>query len=623
MKVQGIGEIAPNLILNFLVKKGVKSDLVIKNNLATAANIAAGKSVLKEIMLAESIAPVKPKPCEIRFGLDVASKPFLNAGAYIGEVFAALEGEDGMDVFGNPIKVESNSCDRLNNLKNIMYDGADHKLYAGVDGYLISEPDSIKIMPEIEVDISEDRLIASISVCSKNEITVENMLKELSIYGVTFGVDNSALNIIAMRTKVKKQKDVVFIDIDTPVAFGRPSESGKDGYVEWYINVENEVVFEEDDGGNINFKETNIIKSIKKGSTIAVLHKHKDGTLGVGVDGIEIRPLDVEIVKLAGGKGTMVSDDGTIFMAEIDGMVSYNNNALSVAPMYVVEQNVDFSTGNVKFEGSVIVGKDILSGFNVTADQDLVVNGTVEASNITAKGNINIKGGIPGQGRAVVKTGFDLLARYISEAKLFIGGNIVVQNSLLDSEVECFGSIIASNSGIVGGSIFVNRGILCKNLGSNMGVATNISVGVSYEKFSRHLDVRRRSEALNEELKVLENDMFMLQNDAAQLEMLKPEHDLLLENIQDVEERMSKISGGYDLREPVFKIAVLGNIYPGVKVEMQSTVQRFTAVVKGPILIYYNRTEGKIKLRNIANKEIANIKKRFENWLEQKENEES
>lgn len=316
----------------------------------------------------------------------------------------------------------------------------------------------------------------------------------------------------------------------------------------------------------------------------------------------------------------MISGDGTIFISEIDGMVSYSKGTISVHPIYKIEGNVDYSTGNIVFEGTVDVSRDIITGFTVEAARDLVVGGTVEGAEVKSGGNINIKGGVPGQEKGEVEAGGDIFARYIAESNVFCGGNIVVENSILDSNVRCLGSVIASNSSIVGGSLFSNRGIMCKNLGSNMEIPTQVTVGEDQDVYSKYLEISKKLSQAEEDMKVLETDMVVLRNDPGQLQMLEGEHSLLKEKIEGLEKELMQLTKGHMLEAPVYKIAVLRALFPGVRISMSGSVFNVRSALKGPLLIFFNKSKGKISIRNLAKTEIIKIKKQFKKWLEQEEN---
>ncbi|MCD8491911.1 MAG: FapA family protein [Geovibrio sp.] len=58
---------------------------------------------------------------------------------------------------------------------------------------------------------------------------------------------------------------------------------------------------------------------------------------------------------------------------------------------------MDYSTGNIVFNGVVHIRGDVLSGFSVKAEKDIMVEGIVQDATMVAGGSIVIKTGIKGE----------------------------------------------------------------------------------------------------------------------------------------------------------------------------------------------------------------------------------
>jgi uncharacterized protein (DUF342 family) len=57
---------------------------------------------------------------------------------------------------------------------------------------------------------------------------------------------------------------------------------------------------------------------------------------------------------------------------------------------------VDLNSGNVYFEGRIVVTGDVIAGMKVRSDSEVIIHGVVEAAEIEAKGDIVVKGGVIG-----------------------------------------------------------------------------------------------------------------------------------------------------------------------------------------------------------------------------------
>lgn len=82
----------------------------------------------------------------------------------------------------------------------------------------------------------------------------------------------------------------------------------------------------------------------------------------------------------------------------MDGHVSLVEGKVFVSDVYEVE-NVDLSTGNIDFEGSVQVNGNVSSNFVIRAGGNVIISGVVEGAYIEAGGNIIIARGMNGMAR--------------------------------------------------------------------------------------------------------------------------------------------------------------------------------------------------------------------------------
>ena len=621
LKIEGTALLSLSSVGNFLIKKEIKKDRINVKNLKSAIAEASLKKEHPEIVVATPLLPKNPSPVSLKFDIPIAELQHkqIKQGLVLATIERPKDFVLGEDIFGNPIPYDEQDESVLQNLTNI--DIVEDRLVASKDGFFVAdeEANSFLVLEKFNLFVSEDAMSAELALCTTTEIVVDEIKTFLNMNKVVFGIDEAVINIIALKTKVNQNKDGIMVTPETIVAKGNPFIPGKDGYIEWIIDPEIKVSFEENVKGNIDFKETNIIKSVNKGETIAVLHKERKGMLGINVFGKEVKPKMPHKAVLKAGKGVLVSDDKNVFMAEIDGMISYTKNLLTVMPLYEVGGNVDYSTGNISFEGTVSVKNDILAGFSVKAAQQIIVKGTIEACDIESEDSLVVEGGIPGAEGANIKVGKDLITKYISEANIVVANNLVVNNNITDAKIKCFGSIIAPGCTISGGDIFANRGMVAKYLGSAMGINTVVKIGESVVEYEKYNTVKTEIEALSKEVKQMQEDIMFLKNDPAQCKMVEDELNAILPVLTTKQSFLEEMFGGTDLKKPILKLAVLGKIYKGVSVEMNGQKKYFQRDATGPVLLFFNENANEIMLRNLSMKEVTKIKKRFNKWIEEEE----
>ena len=177
-----------------------------------------------------------------------------------------------------------------------------------------------------------------------------------------------------------------------------------------------------------------------------------------------------------------VNEAGTIFSATTDGYVDFGNKRLGVYPVYMVKGNVDYSTGNIRFNGSVHVKGDVLSGFKIEADKHILVDGICQDCEIIAKGNVILRTGIKCTGSGLVRAGGTAVIGYAEKAKIYARESIEIRKYAFNCELFAGTKIDAMNGdGIVaGGLIRAFQDISVKQLGTNGNSKFNVIIGMKY-----------------------------------------------------------------------------------------------------------------------------------------------
>lgn len=622
LKIEGHATVSPVDMFSFLIKKGVKESFIIKPNIISASNTISEHKTggyLKEFLVAKSKITEKNKEVKIDFAIKPDNNPPVKKGDLIGTVLPGQSCEI-TDPYGNVTVVPSPFPVELI-LKNAVLEAGTRKLFAAESGLLVVELPAVKVLPEMSVEITEDLCTAYMSICTRKELTFSELNSYLSAKEILYGIDESALKILAMKTKdsISTDKNKLVIQEKTPVAFGVPMVNGRDGRIEWLVDTKRTVIPDDNSETEIDFKETSLINNVKKGETLAIRHPGEKGTPGISVSAKTIPPDSISESRIKLGIGTMESQDGKIIMAADDGAVFYKNDTLTVEKVYEINRNVDFAVGNIKFDGVVVVKGDVYPGFKVDATSDVSIYGTMSGQMLNSGGSVKVGEGIFGVSPVITVAG-DLAANYISDAKAKIGQNLYIESYIKDSDVQCFGSIIIKKSGIVGKKILVNRGLMCQTLGNDMGAPTYIIAGMDTDKYEKVGVLKKEIEKLGDDIKRCEEDILALKNEKSQLVMVQQEYDMIITELNAKKAELSTIcENGEELLPPINKLAVLEAIYSGVKIEMRGKVIAFNEMTKGPILVFYNFTMDEIQMRHLAMPEITMLRKRFNHWLELKE----
>ncbi len=168
-----------------------------------------------------------------------------------------------------------------------------------------------------------------------------------------------------------------------------------------------------------------------------------------------------------------------VISARIMGQPVFRNNVLDVLPLLVINGDVDLSTGNVDFSGSVLITGSVVEGFTVKADRDVTVNGGVYNARIRSGGSCMIKGGIVGE-RGEVCAGEDVRLGIIEYARAIASQKIEIFGYALFATLEAGESVYVqgrNRRGIVGGSCIAGESIETLSAGSAMESQTLLEAG--------------------------------------------------------------------------------------------------------------------------------------------------
>lgn len=265
---------------------------------------------------------------------------------------------------------------------------------------------------------------------------------------------------------------------DLEVAKGREPRHGVDDKIKYFFNTNIHAQPDQREDGTVDYYNLNMINHCTKGDVLAQIIRGANGEYGTNIQGRQIAPREVKHAVLRHGKNIQLSEDGLSITSMVDGHVMLVDEDVFVSDVYEVE-NVDTSTGNIEYTGSVQINGNVTNGFTVEASGNVVINGIVEGAHIIAGGNIIIARGMNGMTRGTLKAGGNVIAKFIENATVEAEGYINTE-SILHSKVSAGTEIeVTGKKGfITGGRVQAGSQITVKTLGAVMGASTIVEVGV-------------------------------------------------------------------------------------------------------------------------------------------------
>ena len=300
-------------------------------------------------------------------------------------------------------------------------------------------------------------------------ITLDALTEYLRQNQIIYGIDQEQLERIV--------RDRMY---ETPVLAAQGVEvvDGVDGRLIEYFPREVVPSFQERIDGTIDFKEMNLVTNIEEEEVICEIIAPVEGKPGMTIYGVTVNPRKGLEPIVPGGDNTRITEDGTALVAAVAGSLVFRKGKFCVDSVFVVEGNVDVSTGNIHFNGDVVVKGVVQEGYAVVSQGNVRVSGAVEGASITAGGSITLEKGINGMGHGTLNAGGDISSKYIESCTICAGGNITAE-SIINCTLEADGNVIVSGQQgrIVGGKLTVFGSIQAVNIGSRSAVSTVITLG--------------------------------------------------------------------------------------------------------------------------------------------------
>jgi len=450
----------------------------------------------------------------------------------------------------------------------------------------------------VTLTLSTDLMVASMSITPPlhggEPVTMEHALAELATAKVVFGVDLQAVQEL-VATAAQQPGGVPGPKV--VVARGRTPVNGENGAIIPHELLQTQSGYPQvREDGRVDFFQLNMVRNVKEGTVLATRQAPTRGVPGSDILGRPLPARDGADVKLKAGKGAKLAPDQQSVLAAIEGHASLSaNGEVTVSPIFTVPEDVDFSTGNIDFVGTVIVRGNVNPGFVVKAAQNVEIHGGISGGVVEAGGDVIVRYGILGGSKGRVVAGGSVQCRFVEGAEIRVGGDLTVVDGILHARVQAGGkvSLTGSRGSIIGGQIRASAEVNCRILGSSAGTVTEVMVGVPPELRSEYERVRaalRQAEA--KFTRAAQTVAFLRELETRNPEAVTPYHTQMIQqamrsqNQGRVEREKYQVS--LDALEAEIDKLKSGNVrafevaYPGVKIVIGS--ERF------PLTDLYHRT---------------------------------
>jgi uncharacterized protein (DUF342 family) len=229
----------------------------------------------------------------------------------------------------------------------------------------------------------------------------------------------------------------------------------------------------------VDYKDISPFVIVKKGQALAVKRPKVTGVNGVDVHGVIIPFGTLTPAGVSGGENTTTTDK--FIIANINGQLVETKGTLSVKGSLEIKGPVDYRTGHIIFPGDVSIDGPVCDGFKIYSGGSVLIKQTFDVTDAVAKGDITVSGGIIGRGRALVKSGGCLKAKFIENCRAACRKSVIVETEIINSNIFTLERVEMSDKGrIVGGEIYAVHGLRAGGIGRKSGKPTSIHLGLDF-----------------------------------------------------------------------------------------------------------------------------------------------
>lgn len=437
----------------------------------------------------------------------------------------------------------------------------------------------------VKVNIDADKMY----VCCRfyppsnggNLLTKEDIISAMTRAGVKYGIDEAKIH--QFLNERRYCTDYIFAKATPPV-------QGHDAVITYHFNTDLTMKPKTNEDGSVDFHKLDIICHCKKGDLLATLTPVDYGKPGMDVCGKVLPPKKVQNRVLRHGNKVRVSKDGLYLYADADGHVTLTDDRVFVSDTFEIPADVDASTGDIEYDGNVVVRGNVITGFSVKAKGDIEVYGVVEGAYIEAGGHIVLRRGMQGMNKGILKANGNIISKFIENAEVIAGGYINT-DSIMHSKVSAKGDIVVSGRrGLVtGGEIRSGTLISAKTVGSQMGTNTLLEVGIDPRVLEEFRELEKTIATLRAEKEKIAQALTMMGKKLQSGGNISPDKLQNLKQINQVsiqiDTQLDEAWARYDaLRSEVENneagmIKIYDTVYPGTKIVISSIIY----YVKDPI----------------------------------------
>lgn len=348
----------------------------------------------------------------------------------------------------------------------------------------------------IIVTTAADKMSATISLTKHTESglpEINEIVRLIKEQGIVKGFSRKRVrNLLQKAIDAKPSQEVSEV-----IAKGLPPRNGKDSWIKPLVPNALERILSPQklkspqgkNGDKVDMRNLGDILCVARGTIVAKRVAPTSGRTGSTITGDKIAANSGQYKDFKLGANTSVaSHNENCIIADVAGQPKFTNGVMSIDDTFTADKGVNVGTGNIKYEGAVIVNGDVTENMEIIATGDVTVNGFVESAYIRSGGDIIITQGATGKMHdedcQLIASG-SVFVQHAQGLDIIAGKDVNVAKQLAYSRVKAKGSVIVGAPDKPMGTLFASsikcsKAVNAGSIGAISGSALTIDFSDGY-----------------------------------------------------------------------------------------------------------------------------------------------
>lgn len=338
--------------------------------------------------------------------------------------------------------------------------------------------------PLFEVWIADDQMRGDIVFHKPMEGQEEVSLSQVLEYLKTRGIKDS-VNVAAIEYAIENR----MYERSLTFARGKFPINGFDGWYEFLFEREFSLKPAIDENGVADYHSLLTFARVEEGQLLMRYHEAIQGKPGYTIYGKELRPDPVRDLPCVPGKGFVIAGNGKEYAAEFAGKAEFKQGRLLVTKIHEIDGDVSTGTGDVIFDGNILVHGMVRTGMAVRATGDIIVDEICEAAELVAGGDIICRKGVLGNQTGYLKAGGSVSAQFLDKVEVEAGNSIFCSTAIQCKLKSAKNIVISGDKGaLIGGECYAYETVECMQIGNASMANTKVSAGVTAEMVEQYTE---------------------------------------------------------------------------------------------------------------------------------------